>query len=239
MTENQSTPEPTGDLAAVIAALKVPFDSKIIEFKPGKVSADGTRALALAFVDMRAYLDRLDEVCPEWTSAVNVHITNDKVVVVCQIWITVNGITLQRSSTGEAKLTDMNAVTSAEAQAFKRTCVMLGLGRSLYALPQVWVNYDSQKKKFDQKALQSLRDTIDSNAELPAAQDDDTAPQNAPTTNPPPSTPPSGVPKCPDCGGDMWDNRVNKKNPKGPDFKCKNSSCMKAIWLPKPTAASG
>ncbi len=37
--------------------------------------------------------------------------------------------------------------------------------------------------------------------------------------------------ECPDCGGPMWDNRVNKKNPKGPDWKCKSKECQKAVWL--------
>ena len=39
--------------------------------------------------------------------------------------------------------------------------------------------------------------------------------------------------KCPDCDGPMWDNRENKKNPKGPDFKCKDKDCGKAVWLDK------
>jgi hypothetical protein len=36
------------------------------------------------------------------------------------------------------------------------------------------------------------------------------------------------VPKCPQCGGDMWDNRTKKQSAKSPDFKCK--TCGKAIW---------
>lgn len=49
----------------------------------------------------------------------------------------------------------------------------------------------------------------------------------------------SDVPSCPRCGGEMWDNRTNKKNPKAPDFKCKNENCKDekgyttAMWLPK------
>jgi hypothetical protein len=34
------------------------------------------------------------------------------------------------------------------------------------------------------------------------------------------------VPPCPKCGGAMWDNRPDKKNPKGPDFKCKDKGCL-------------
>lgn len=36
--------------------------------------------------------------------------------------------------------------------------------------------------------------------------------------------------ECPECGGDMWDNRDSKRNPKAPDFKCKDKSCEGVIW---------
>jgi hypothetical protein len=29
----------------------------------------------------------------------------------------------------------------------------------------------------------------------------------------------------------MWDNRTSKRNPKQPDYKCKDKSCSGAIWL--------
>lgn len=45
--------------------------------------------------------------------------------------------------------------------------------------------------------------------------------------------------QCPQCGSDMWDNRQTKKNPKQPDYKCKDKACAHAIWLDskKPTGA--
>lgn len=36
---------------------------------------------------------------------------------------------------------------------------------------------------------------------------------------------------CPDCSGAMWDNILTKKNPKQPDYVCKNKECGKAVWL--------
>lgn len=36
--------------------------------------------------------------------------------------------------------------------------------------------------------------------------------------------------KCPECGGQMWDNRATKKG-RQPDYKCKDKSCNKAVWL--------
>lgn len=52
---------------------------------------------------------------------------------------------------------------------------------------------------------------------------------------PAPATP--SVPACPKCGGEMWDNREGKKNPKSPDFKCKDKTCLDdkgmvtALWV--------
>jgi hypothetical protein len=38
---------------------------------------------------------------------------------------------------------------------------------------------------------------------------------------------------CPKCGGQMWDNRAGKTNPKAPDFKCKDRACDGVIWPPR------
>jgi hypothetical protein len=54
------------------------------------------------------------------------------------------------------------------------------------------------------------------------------------------SRPPSGdVPACPKCGGQMWDNRAKKTNPKAPDFKCKDKEhCDGATWVQSNRAPS-
>ena len=41
------------------------------------------------------------------------------------------------------------------------------------------------------------------------------------------------APSCPKCGGRMWDNRLSKRNPKAPDFKCRDRSCDGVIWPPR------
>lgn len=38
---------------------------------------------------------------------------------------------------------------------------------------------------------------------------------------------------CVKCGGPMWDNREGKRNPKAPDYKCKDKSCDGAVWIKK------
>jgi hypothetical protein len=40
-------------------------------------------------------------------------------------------------------------------------------------------------------------------------------------------------PSCPKCGGRVWDNRRTKRNPKAPDFKCRDRSCDGVIWPAK------
>jgi hypothetical protein len=63
-------------------------------------------------------------------------------------------------------------------------------------------------------------------------------PQPPPLPSPPapPVTPPprpqggADGPSCPKCGGQLWDNRRTKVNPKAPDFKCKDKSCDGLIW---------
>lgn len=54
----------------------------------------------------------------------------------------------------------------------------------------------------------------------------------SPTANP-------DNPSCPKCGGRMWDNRATKRNPKAPDFKCRDRSCEGVIWPPKGASANG
>jgi len=44
----------------------------------------------------------------------------------------------------------------------------------------------------------------------------------------------AGTPICPKCGGRMWDNRLSKRNPKAPDFKCRDRSCDGVIWPTRP-----
>ncbi|MBV9880584.1 MAG: single-stranded DNA-binding protein [Gemmatirosa sp.] len=46
------------------------------------------------------------------------------------------------------------------------------------------------------------------------------------------------APNCPSCGGAMWDNRASKRNPKAPDFKCRDKGCDGVIWPPRDGSAS-
>jgi hypothetical protein len=46
------------------------------------------------------------------------------------------------------------------------------------------------------------------------------------------------IPSCPRCQGPMWDNREGKRNPKAPDFKCKDRECDGVVWPPRAAAST-
>lgn len=39
--------------------------------------------------------------------------------------------------------------------------------------------------------------------------------------------------QCPKCAGAMFDNRQTKRNPKAPDYKCKDKGCDGVVWPEK------
>jgi hypothetical protein len=65
--------------------------------------------------------------------------------------------------------------------------------------------------------------------------------------DPQPAVDSAEIPSCPKCEGAMWDNRESKRNPRAPDFKCKDASCGGVVWpprdpnapAPEPRAAAG
>src|SRR6185503_14469247 len=131
MAESDSVSSKT--LKDVYDQLTKPFPLELIELRPGATTKDGKRALALAYVDMRDYQNRLDDVCGPDGWSVSYRPWGERAVI-CTL--TILGIT--REDVGEADPNDENSATIAVAQAFKRTCTGFGLGRYLYNLPQVW-----------------------------------------------------------------------------------------------------
>ncbi len=129
--------------AAMMSALRAPFPPAAIELKPGATSKDKTKALALAYCDMRAYQERLDDALGPLAWSVEYRPLGSGAVV-CRLALA--GVV--REDVGECATEDANRATIAVAQAFKRTCASFGLGRYLYSLPQVWADWDSDAKSF-------------------------------------------------------------------------------------------
>jgi hypothetical protein len=135
---------------SILAELSKPFHPSKVTWKPGALTKTRDKAMALAYADLRAYMERLDEVCGlNWSSTY----TPWGERVICHV--TINGVT--RSSTGEPTSESERGEISgtvAEAQAFKRTCAMFGLGRYLYEFPQTWQPFENNR--FTKEAEQNL-----------------------------------------------------------------------------------
>jgi hypothetical protein len=137
-------------LASIYDRLTEPFAIEQIEIKPGATTKDKAKALALPYADRVAYLDRLDEVVgPENWSVEYRQISEN--AVFCRL--TILGVV--REDVGECHKTDRdgqpdeNRATTAVAQSFKRACNTFGIGRYLNSLPQIWAEYDGQKRQFN------------------------------------------------------------------------------------------
>jgi hypothetical protein len=136
-------------LRDVYPQLIAPFPIEDIEIKPGATSRDKSKALALPYADIRVYQDRLDEVVGPENWAVEYRDISESSVF-CRL--TILGVV--REDVGECHKTDKDGVPdenrscSAVAQAFKRTCSAFGIGRYIYSLPQIWGEFDGQKKQF-------------------------------------------------------------------------------------------
>lgn len=126
------------------AALALPFRPELVEVKPGAVSEEKGRCLALAYVDARHYQARLDVVATPAGWSVEYRPLSERAVL-CRL--TVLGVV--REDVGEAESSDPNQATSAAMQAFKRACAAFGLGRYLYTdLPQLWVDAEKRGKNW-------------------------------------------------------------------------------------------
>lgn len=138
--------------------LKKPFHPSVITWKPGATTKAGDKCLAMAYADLRAYQNRLDEVCGmDWS--VTFTPWGDRVI--CHL--TILGVT--RSSTGEPDAQSERseiAGTATEAQAFKRAAAMFGLGRYLYGLPAIWVEYDKERRQIADVGKAKLEKAISS-----------------------------------------------------------------------------
>jgi hypothetical protein len=153
----------TGPLSAeqvkqLVAELEVPFDSAQIEWRVMNTTKNGQplRGQVVPYADQRAYTDRLNALFTPagWTRKYTIQASSNfersqdkkivaKVLVSCELTIFGLG---SHSATGEEFADDPNALTAAEAQAFKRAAVCFGLGRYLYYFTGTWVDLDDHKR---------------------------------------------------------------------------------------------
>src|SRR6516165_9051184 len=143
--------------AEALTRLEEPFASKDVKWLVAATSRDGRKGRVTPYADPRAYTERLNQIftASGWTRNYTIHtvspitrLKNDKpiqtgkVLVTCIVSIPGVGT---HSGCGEEWADDPNAMTSAEAQAFKRACSNFGLGRYFYRFGEMWVDIDEYK----------------------------------------------------------------------------------------------
>jgi hypothetical protein len=124
-------------------ALRAPFDPQEIYWRLGQVSAAKRRGLALAYIDARVVMDRLDEVCgPDGWQCKYSH-ANGKTV--CDIAVRAGDEWVWKAD--GAGDSDIEAEKGALSDAFKRCAVRWGIGRYLYHIKSPWVEVHEAGKK--------------------------------------------------------------------------------------------
>ena len=119
-----------------VAALRAPFPAKEVHWRAGATNKEDTEALALAYIDARAVMDRLDEVVGPTNWADTFEEWKDGAVK-AGIGIRDDGVWVWKFDGADD--THFEATKGGFSDAFKRAAVKWGIGRYLYQLPGVWV----------------------------------------------------------------------------------------------------
>jgi hypothetical protein len=229
--------------------LSAPLPAGVISWRQdGKpVQRDGKFvARFVAYIDANTVRERLDSVVPgEWDLTLELLPTlagqdeNGEQTCSFKARLQILGVIREDVGTGRD-------YKSAATDAFKRAAVRFGIAHELYSFEQNWVQVDGDgryAKPLEDPAIVYARRQARAEArerarqerteEQPAADAVDEV--HIETTVAGPASGPLALdePACPKCGGRMWDNRLSKRNPKAPDYKCRNRSCDGVIWPPK------
>lgn len=144
--------------------LSEPFNPQDIHWRVGSTNkrsrqkqdknAKATKGIALAYVDARDVMNRLDDVLgPEnWQD-----IYDHTEPYICRIGIKIDGEWVWKSN--GAGDTRVEAEKGAMSDAFKRAAVMWGIGRYLYDMPNIWVDLD-QYENIEKKEYSTLTEAL-------------------------------------------------------------------------------
>lgn len=128
------------DADKITQALRQPFDPASVHWRVGATNREKTKGIALAYIDARDVMRRLDEVCGAYWQ------DEYPFEGCCRIGIKIGDEWLWRSNgAGE---TDVEGEKGRYSDAFKRAAVLWGVGRYLYDLPNVWVPIKQQGRSY-------------------------------------------------------------------------------------------
>jgi len=137
----------------LLEKLIAPFPVSDINWKAQVTSQDKTRALAVAYIDVRDVVRRLDQVVGAFNWSVDHKMVGDTTIsgigirdpqTNAWIWKWDAGFVEEHEGQNDSR---MKSVKGTISDGIKRAAVLWGIGRYLYQLPKTWVGYNAQEKK--------------------------------------------------------------------------------------------
>jgi len=235
------------DKMDIWSKLSAPLPSGVISWRQdGKpVQRDGKFvARFVAYIDANTVRERLDSVVPgEWDLTLELLPTlagqdeNGEQTCSFKARLQILGVIREDVGTGRD-------YKSAATDAFKRAAVRFGIAHELYGFEQNWVQVDGDSryaKPLDDPAVVYARRQARAEARQRTSVEPSVNDVQVETTLAGPASGPLALdePSCPKCGGRMWDNRLSKRNPKAPDYKCRSRSCDGVIWPARTSQRAG
>lgn len=216
--------------------IAAPLDPTAIAWRQdGRPAERGGKFFArfVCYIEANTVRERLDSVVPgEWSLDLEVQkelmdeggatVDTDARVAI-KARLTIRGVAREDIGVGKD-------YKQASTDAFKRVAVRFGIGHELYNFEQNWVQVDSDSKyakPVEDPAVAYARRSGETFTPTPKPAATVSKADVAKTFDA------EEVPVCPKCEGPVWDNRVGKRNPKAPDYKCRDKNCDGVIWPPK------
>jgi hypothetical protein len=240
------------DKIDIWSALAAPLPAGVISWRQDgrTISRDGRFvARFVAYIEANTVRERLDSVVPgEWDLTLELlppvtGLDDDANQGACSFKARLQILGVIREDVGTGK-----DYKQAATDAFKRAAVRFGIAHELYAYEQNWVQMDGDGKfarPIEEPADAYARrygktaPSVVGSAPHSVARAERTAALSSSVDGGPAGeraldvARTSDEPSCPKCGGRVWDNRLTKRNPKAPDFKCRDRSCDGVIWPSK------
>lgn len=147
---------------AMLKQLKDPFDPRFVKWRVGATDSNKTKGIALAYIDAREVMKRLDDVCGlgGWRSR---YLPVEKGFI-CEIDIKIDGEWITKSNS--AGYTNVDPIKGGASDAFKRAASTWGVGRYLYYLPNVWVAIGPAGKSYALAEIPGLPDWATPNSSV-------------------------------------------------------------------------
>ena len=127
-----------------IHKLAAPFPPDCVSWRVGSTTKNKDKGLALAYIDARDVMERLDAVCgPEnWQDRYEFHGSR----TVCYLSIRIGDEWITKAD--GAGDSDVEAEKGSISDALKRAAVKWGIGRYLYDMPSPWVEIEAFGRSF-------------------------------------------------------------------------------------------